>query len=124
MSGQRQQGWVETDDAALPLKDGTLQIVVKGDPRHATPGREGPDMPTQEILHVGAEISVGRSAVSRTGRQRKPSTAGGPCRFQDGQSVPNPPAFVHRVGYAQEGFTLGSRSMASDQVAEVIWLVG
>src|ERR1035437_3681978 len=58
MTGQGQEGRVETDDGALPLKYRTLEVVIKGDPRYPIPGIQGGDLAAPEILHVGAEVET------------------------------------------------------------------
>ena len=106
----------------MPLKDSALEIVVEGDPRHATPGIEGSDMAAQEILHVGAEVET-QEDLSGVGKDGDEGHQWPAC-FADFKMAEVSPVHLHlftRQGaQAQECFALGTGSMAGDEMPEVI----
>src|SRR5208282_4715894 len=53
--GEAQQGGMEADRRAMPLKHGALEIVIEEDTRNALPRGEGSDMAAQEALHSGVQ---------------------------------------------------------------------
>ncbi len=83
-------------------------------------------MAAQEILHVGAEVEA-QEDLPRVGEDGNESHQR-PAGLADFKMAKVSPIHLHlftRQGtQPQEGFALGARSMASNQVAEVIWLAG
>jgi hypothetical protein len=55
MSGQLEQGGMETDGVAVALHNNAFEIVVEDDPRDPGPCPKGLDMAAQEVLHAGIE---------------------------------------------------------------------
>src|ERR1700686_259320 len=55
MSGELEQGGMETDGVAVALHNNAFEIVVEDDPRDPGPCPKGLDMAAQEVLHAGIE---------------------------------------------------------------------
>ena len=122
MAAQFKQRGVEADGVARALEHGALQIVVERHPGHRAPGLEGRDVAAQEVLHARVQEEAQEDAPRprqhhHEGHQRAARTA-------DGEVAEVPPidlALLTRQR-AQTQVRLGARarSMARDQVAEVI----
>src|SRR5208282_5119406 len=76
VSGEAQQGGMEADRRAMPLKHGALQIVLEEDTRNPLPRGEGADMAAQEALHSGvreeAQKDLARVAQHHPERHQRP----------------------------------------------------
>ena len=122
VTGEADQGGMETDGVASPLQNSALQIVVEQNPRYAVPCREGLGMTAQEVLHarIEKEAQKNLARVAQDHDESHQRTA----RAADGEMAEMPPinlGLLARQGaQAQVSLRRGARPMACNEVAEVI----
>jgi len=117
---------MEADRVATPFQHRALEIVIKQNTRNAAPGGEGGDMATQEVFHAGiqaeAQEDLPRVAQHHDERHQRTSRA---ADLQMAEVAPiDLSLFAGKGAQSQVGLGLGPRSMAGDEVAEVIRAAG
>jgi hypothetical protein len=122
MPGKTQQGGMEADGITAPFQNRTFKVVVEQNTRNPAPGRKGPNVAAQKVLHPRVRIETQEYLARITqhhdeGHQRPP-------RAPDLEVAKMAPIhlrlFAGQRPQAQIGLDFCSGSVAGDDVAEMV----